>query len=415
MVLLGSVLLTYLVFGGFYRPFWNASARAERSMFPVHFTELLSREIGYPPDTVIASRLSRGMRIPIGIKGPSVNWRSEGFSEYIWSHTYQNTPRDSVQITLHEGRVWTGVTKYGYTFIHGSPQHQHGDPMRRHWLALVSVLFFAWLISWMMLRRILKPLRRLEKGVIAVRAGNLDVHVPEEGRDELAELARSFNAMTQSLKERLRARDQLLLDVSHELRSPLTRMRVAIEMAAPGTAVDSLREEVESLEKMVSEILETERLNSPTGRLRREPADLAALISEKVAQFAGQAPGIAWKETDPLLLTMDGDRMSLVLRNILDNALKYGRTAARPVEVSLRKEGPFAILEVTDFGPGIPEKDLRFVFEPFYRVDRSRSSTTGYGLGLSLCKRIVEMHGGNISLASGPGKGTRVTIKLPLS
>ena len=97
MVLLGSVLLTYLVFGGFYRPFWNASARAERNMFPVHFTELLSREIGYPPDTVIASRLSRDMRIAIGIKGPSVNWRSEGFSDYIWSHTYQNPPRDSVQ------------------------------------------------------------------------------------------------------------------------------------------------------------------------------------------------------------------------------------------------------------------------------------------------------------------------------
>ena len=112
---------------------------------------------------------------------------------------------------------------------------------------------------------------------------------------------------------------------------------------------------------------------------------------------------------------MDADRIGLVLGNIMDNALKYGRTASRPVEVSLRKEGPFAVLEVTDFGPGIPEKDLRFVFEPFYRVDRSRSSIPGYGLGLSLCKRIVEMHGGNISLTSDLGKGTRVTIKLPLT
>ena len=414
LVLLGSVLVTYLAFGGFYRSFWNASARAEGHKNQIHYSELLSREIGYPPDTLTAARLTEEFGFVIGIKGPSLNWRSEDFSEYVWNRLNTNPPRDSVQVILHGGRVWTIVNQHGYTFIHGSRKRQPGDAMGRDWLALISMLFLAWILSWMTLHRMLKPLQRLEKGVFAVRAGNLDVRLPEEGRDELAELARSFNAMTQSLKERLHARDQLLLDVSHELRSPLTRMRVAIEMAAPGSAVDSLREEVEALEKMVSEILETERLNSPVGQLRREPTDLAALVSENVAQFAGQTPGISWQNREPLILPLEAERMRVVLRNVLDNAFKYGQSASRPVEISLRREGAYAILAVQDFGPGVPEKDLRFVFEPFYRVDRSRSRSPGYGLGLSLCKRVVEMHGGNIFFASSPGEGTRVTIELPL-
>ncbi len=220
--------------------------------------------------------------------------------------------------------------------------------------------------------------------------------------------------MTRSLKERLRARDQLLLDVSHELRSPLTRMRVALEMAPPGTAIDSMREEIEDLGKMVSEILETERLNNPAGSLKLQSVDLAALITQKVSKLGNQPPGLSWSGAPPLMLQLDDQRMRLVLRNVIENALKYGKNASRPVEISLTLEGGFVILVTQDFGPGIPADELRLVFEPFYRVDRARSRSSGYGLGLPLCKRIVELHGGRIFLASRVGEGTRVVIELPL-
>ncbi len=264
------------------------------------------------------------------------------------------------------------------------------------------------------LRRVVRRKPPAQTAKQVPKEPDLDAALRDKNPDELASLASSFHSITNTLKEQLRARDQLLLDISHELRGPLTRMRVALEMAAPGTAMDTLHEEIDSLDKMVAEILETERLNSPAGQLNRETLEIGALISETISQFKGRPPGIQKKWVDPVVLKLDGERMRLVLRNILDNALKYGAEAAKPVEVTLRREGGFAILVVRDFGPGIPENELRLVFEPFYRVGRSRSSSASYGLGLPLCKRIVDAHGGRMLLASGVGEGTRVTVELPL-
>ncbi len=415
VVLMGSVMLTYLAFGGFYRFSWNENDRLESHPNQIHYWKLLSDEIGTPPDTALAAALSLYLGVAIGIQLPGGHWQASDFSDDIWSHLENNTHPDSLQMFLSKGRLWAAIPKGNYTYVYGSRRKPTGETLSRDWIVLFLFIFMAWVLAWTTLHRMLRPIRGLEHGVKAVADGNLEIRLSEKGSDELAGLARSFNTMTQSLKERMHARDQLLLDVSHELRSPLTRMRVALEMAAPGAAVNSLREEVESLEKMVAELLETERLQSPAGQLNRKSADFSQLITEKVSRLTGQSPGILWKPSDPLFLLVDEDRISLVLRNILDNALKYGRTASRPVEISLKKEGDFAILEVRDFGQGVPEKELRLVFEPFYRVDRSRSRSPGYGLGLSLCKRIVEMHGGKIFLASGIGEGTRVVVELPLN
>ena len=110
----------------------------------------------------------------------------------------------------------------------------------------------------------------------------------------------------------------------------------------------------------------------------------------------------------------DAERFRIALRNVLENALKYGYEAHNPVEISLRSENGFARIDVRDFGPGIPEDEQRLVFEPFYRVDRSRSRSPGYGLGLSLSKRVMEAHGGTIQLNSRVGEGTTVTLLIPL-
>jgi signal transduction histidine kinase len=222
--------------------------------------------------------------------------------------------------------------------------------------------------------------------------------------------------MAQKLKDRERARDQLLLDVSHELRSPLTRMRVALEMMDQSPLIDNIRDEVESLGKMVSEILETERLKSPAGMLKLKPESLTELINLKVTRFEGQGPGIRWTPPpDFPKVPMDIERMRLVVRNVIENALKYGAESDQPLEITLEREGNFAVLKVRDYGPGVAEDEQGLVFEPFYRLDRSRSRTAGYGLGLPLCKRIVEAHGGTISLSGRLGDGTTITVKLPLS
>jgi len=415
VVLMGSVLLTYLAFGGFYRSSWNDNNKLESHPNQIHYWKLLVQEIGTPPDTNIADKLSRELGVAMAITGPNTRWDADDFSDAIWNYVDNHVYPDSTQLFLKKGRLWATLRKGDYTYIFGSRRKQTAEAISREWVFLFLFVFVFWVVAWFTLHRMLRPVSDLERGVKAVADGNLEVRLSEKGSDELASLARSFNSMTQSLKERMHARDQLLMDVSHELRSPLTRMRVALEMTTPGTATNNLREEVESLEKMVAELLETERLQSPAGGLALKPENLSQLINEKILRWEGHSPGIRWNGADLPPIPVDKDRIGLVLRNILDNAYKYGRTALRPIEVSLKKEGNFAVLEVQDFGSGIPEKDLRLVFEPFYRVDRSRSRSPGYGLGLSLCKRIVEMHGGTISLASNSGEGTKVTIKLPLS
>ncbi len=416
-ILLFTGLLTHLVVGGFYRHFRHAGGREAADRNLRHYADLLTQEIGAPPDTVLALRLAGEMNLSIAIQGPGWSWASPGVSEGVWERLRSRVPGDSTRLHARPGHLIAVAARNRYLFVFESRLRHPMESRAWDWIAFLGILSLVWMIAWLALRHLLLPVRALAQGVAAVQAGDLDVRISERGRDELAELARSFNAMTESLKERLRARDQLLLDVSHELRSPLTRMRVQLEMSAPGSATDGLREEVDALEKMVRELLETERLRSGAGGLRRECLDLAHLCLEVLGGFP-EPPGLSWRGPNvPIVAWVDAERIKLVLRNLIENALKHGGSAARPVEVSLSSGGgaEFALIAVRDFGPGIPEEEQRLVFEPFYRVDRSRSRMPGYGLGLSLCRRIIEAHGGTIALESKVGEGTTVTVRLPLA
>src|SRR5690606_27055709 len=256
-----AVLLTLLLLGAFFRTWWSPDARAATRTNLRQYAELLAREIGAPPDYEKAGDLSDKLRLGIAIRNPQGQWWfsqrvPEAVRERILAREqdahFQGGPRHNPEVPrVHwrKGRMVAVIPAEGHTYIFGSRRRQAFENSLREWLMLFGGLAVVWLCAWLFLRRLLQPVRDLTRGVKAVEDGNLDARIPEKGSDELAELARSFNAMTRSLKERLQARDQLLLDVSHELRSPLTRMRVALEMAEPGSAVDSLREELERSEE----------------------------------------------------------------------------------------------------------------------------------------------------------------------
>jgi signal transduction histidine kinase len=420
-VMLGTVILTLALLGYFFRSTWNPEARDSTRKNLRQYAELLTRDIGTPPDYRKAERMSDRLKLGIAIRDPEGEWWfsprvPEPIRERILTREQDASFRhaDTVRVHWRKGRMLAVIPQDGYTYAYGSRGRHQFERSVEDWLILFGGIAGLWFLAWLFLRRQLQPVRELARGVRAVQSGNLDARVPEDGSDELAELARSFNEMTRSLRERLRARDQLLLDVSHELRSPLTRMRVALEMTEPGSAVDSLREEVEALGKMVSEVLEGERLQSENGGLKPVHADLNALIREKIARFEETPPGVVLRESPLPPVPFDAERMRLVLRNLVENAIKHGKDSGRPVEVATRREGNFAVIEVRDGGPGVPEEEQRLIFEPFYRTDRSRSGTPGYGLGLPLCKRIVEAHGGTIAFRSAPDEGTVVTVRLPL-
>jgi signal transduction histidine kinase len=223
--------------------------------------------------------------------------------------------------------------------------------------------------------------------------------------------------MSTGLQEMVRSREQLLLDVSHELRSPLTRIKVALEMAPEGTAKESIRDDMAEMEAMISEILETARLDSVNGKLKLDDVDLGVLVAEAVADADIRDPGAKLMAPSAMpgpMVKADRARVRKVLGNVLDNAVKFSQGRNTPVEARIEEKPEGIVVRIKDRGVGIPAGELPRLFEPFYRVDRSRSRDTGgYGLGLSLCKRIMEAHGGGIAIVSREGEGTEVSLTFP--
>jgi signal transduction histidine kinase len=283
--------------------------------------------------------------------------------------------------------------------------------------AVLGLVGLVLTITWMILHKILQPLNWLSDGVSAIGEGNLEHRLPEKRGDELGNLARAFNRMSERIMEMLSARDQLLLDVSHELRSPLTRMRVALEFIPEDASRESLLDDVQEMEQMVTEILETARLKSEYGQLNLQKTDLVKLIRDICITFEGQIPGIRFENVPETFQTfVDTEQIETVLKNLLANALKYSTVGNAPVEICLKKSDAGTLIEIQDRGPGIQDEELDLIFEPFYRTDKSRNRKTGgYGLGLSLCKTIIEAHGGTIDVQSNTGKGTMFSLHLPKS
>jgi signal transduction histidine kinase len=280
---------------------------------------------------------------------------------------------------------------------------------------LLSLLTLIFIGAFLSIRWIMQPVRWLGEGVREVGRGNLKHRVPLKRSDELRELAEAFNDMTDRIRAMMHAKEQLLLDVSHELRSPLTRVKVALEFLPEGKARDSIANDICEMEKMINAILETARRHHLHGDLKLRPTDLVSLLGEILPDYQNQPPGVrleAFPQT--LLVNADPEQVKTVFRNILANGIKFSVADSDPVRISLKSQPRQTVIEIVDNGIGIPAEELAFIFEPFYRVDKSRSKTTGgYGLGLSLCKTIMEAHNGKIEIASKPGEGTTVSLYFP--
>jgi len=345
------------------------------------------------PDYQTAKQLSSGLNIWISYEGPSGSWST---SKYMPT------------IAEVRKRDWGGFViepspKGGeYLFAQSFMRPLHAAHMYVLWL-LLFLLVSVVIVTHAVLRRLLRPLRDLGDGVAQLSNGEFDVVVPQQRRDEFGALATAFNQMVTRVRDMIRARDQLLLDVSHELRSPVTRMKVALELLPDDDKKHRMAADLNEMEQMISELLELERLRE--GRIRKSRQNIVPVV---------EAVTPAMSSSREIVLDVDADKLQIVVRNLVENANKYALPDSRPVAVSIIDKSDAVILRVVDDGPGIPEEDLASIFEPFFRVDRSRSRKTGgYGLGLSICKRIVEAHGGTITAANNPNRGTTFTITLP--
>jgi signal transduction histidine kinase len=361
-----------------------------------------------------ARRLAARLHVQIRYEGPQGRWTTDESLPSIAEAARELPGSPWIRPAWGHGRYLVEDSEGGrYLFAWEFRRRLRAAHDRLLLLLLASMIavFFA---AWLVLTRALRPLRALQEGVARLSAGDLDVALDNRTRDEFGALTDAFNGMAARVKEMVRARDQLLLDVSHELRSPLTRLKVALALLPDSAKKAQAEADAAEMEAMTAELLELERLRD--GRaLRMSRQDLAALLREAARAHEGGSPGVRITDTPTEIpLDLDADGVRTVLRNLLDNAVKYSLADSRPVEVSATRENGALVVRVVDDGPGIPEDDLPHVFEPFFRVDRSRSRKTGgYGLGLSICKRIVEAHGGTLAAANNPRRGARFTLTFP--
>ncbi|MBN2104513.1 HAMP domain-containing histidine kinase [bacterium] len=362
-----------------------------------HYANMIIDEIGVPPDTVRARELAETYQIYIQYEGENFKWVSHEDVPKIFRGFGPSAKwRKPVVISNKDGSQYTLKWRFG-------PFRGIQRQMLLIVLLIVTVIFIG---AHGYLRRILQPIQWLKKGVDEIKNGHFNVEIPKIRNDELGRLTEAFNSMVQQIKQMIRSRDQLLLDVSHEMRSPLTRIKVALEFIQDGEKKTAILSDITEIETMMTEILETERLQTEHGKMNNTPTDLASLVRETARQFKTLPPGIRLVDIpQSLLISIDAERIHMVLKNIFENSVKFSQHDSQPVEVSMTVEEEKVILRIRDDGIGVPEDQVSYVFEPFFRVDRSRSKKSGgYGLGLHLCQKIMEAHNGEIRIENNKKK-----------
>jgi two-component system sensor histidine kinase CpxA len=286
------------------------------------------------------------------------------------------------------------------------------------------------LISYFLARSLVTPLEELRKASRRIAAGNLATRVSKNmpsRQDEIGQLATDFDIMASRLQAMQQANQRLMQDVSHELRSPLARLSVALEIARKKgvgeieSEIDRIALESKRLETLVNEVLSLLRESSEMTPRADEDLDLSALLSDLVEvvnyEVPEGKPGISWQGAAPCDFQGDRELLWRAMENLLRNALRHTNPEKGVLlDLIVGKRKSSVQLEVRDFGAGVPEGELEKIFEPFYRVQESRDrGSGGHGLGLSIADTAVRRHGGAIRASNAEDGGLIVRISLPLT
>lgn len=312
-----------------------------------------------------------------------------------------------------------------------SPWRFLGRNPTAFWIRLAGLVITAGIFCFFLARYITRPVRELKNAALSIVGGDLSVRVDERIKDrgdEIGQLGESFDSMTRHVSELLGAQNRLIRDISHELRSPLARLNVALALARRKAddeltgPLDRIERETENLNAMIGQLLSLSRLEADMGRVRMSRQDLASLVKHVVddAHFeAGhQGKGVRLvSQAEVLHLEFNVELVRSAVENVVRNAVRHtGEGTA--VEVELLPEsgnkGSGTRVRVTDHGPGVPEEELENLFRPFYRLEDARDRRSGgTGLGLAIAWRAVHLHGGAITARNAPEGGLVVEIFLP--
>ena len=314
---------------------------------------------------------------------------------------------------------WASGT--AWIFAPPPPRPPNATPL----FAIAAVLVLVGISAVLTASWLARPLAALSAAARELGTGKLWARAKLRRGDELGDVAIAFDEMAERIEHLVRGQRELLANVSHELRTPLARIRVALDLAAEGSAQDAAAQlsgiagDLAELERLTDDILTSARLElssaQPPLRLQRTPA--AEMVEEAALRFRSSHPGTALRVENGCggaQIEVDGMMLRRALDNLLSNAAKHG--GAAEVELIASAAGGLLTIEVRDHGPGIAPEDMEHLFTPFFRSDRSRARQTGgLGLGLLLTRRILEAHRGTLEIESKLGHGTTARIQVPLA
>jgi two-component system sensor histidine kinase CpxA len=319
-----------------------------------------------------------------------------------------------------------------YMYVAHIPRPTFQQGLQPQLLRLLVILVIGGIFCFWLARYLTTPLLKLRTTTNELAEGNLGARVADKlrrRRDEVGQLGRDFNGMAERLESMVKAQQRLLGDISHELRSPLARLGVALGLARQRSgadangALDRIERESDNLNEMISQLLELTRLESGTDGRKRTTIDLASLVRDVVEDADYEARGVnrsvqvVWTER----CSINGieDLLRSAVENVVRNAVRF-TPEGTAVEVALQRQNGsgsnFAIISVRDHGKGVPEESIEKIFRPFYRAEdaRDRQSGGGTGLGLAITERAVRMHGGSVTAANTKDGGLSVELRLKL-
>jgi len=343
------------------------------------------RSFGGPPNNPLLVELGDRLKSELG---SDTELRIQPRQQLLW-----------IKLVAGDRAYWAGFQM--------PPRPGEDVPGRALELSLI-VLTVLLISAYAFARYLARPLRQLNDAVASVGEGRSPPPLPETGPSEIVNLNHGFNQMLSNLRQNEEDRAVLLAGVSHDLRTPLARLRLGLEVGVQDKeAREGMVEDIEEIDKIIDQFLDFARNG------RDSPPDLVdvnQLIAGLIERYQRAGDGLQFRGGELPRLALRATAFSRLVTNLIDNALRHG---APPIEVSTRRENGSLVLEVADHGPGIPADQVERLKRPFTRGDPSRSGAAGAGLGLAIVERIARLHSGSLELLPRPGGGTIARVSLP--
>lgn len=385
-------------------------------------------DIGTPPRIDRAIAITKKVPVDIRILGPDVDWASDPAFPRLEQLEFAPSPRFSddpnawvdelqgVEFAEFQKHDFLRMHQGGYDIVVSTPRISDG-PQGPDLVTLILFMGLAsLLLGYMAVRWLFRPIGSIREGAAHIGHGKFDHRIADIRHDQLGDLASDINRLADDVQNMLDAKRALLLGISHELRSPLSRMRLTLEFLDDEKRKNDIREEIIEMEKIVAALLEAERLNSRHARLSRTRVVVNDLIAELLCDFFSRdAERIKVRQpAQPFAANIDEARITLLLKNLLSNALAYSKPSDGPVELSVAIDEADLVFTVRDYGPGLPRDQAEHIGEPFYRGDPSRTRDSGgTGLGLYLASLVAKAHGGSLRLLDNEDRGASFEARIP--